>query len=89
MNAKVETSYSTRTKTPEFVDGVKYVQMVNEAFTTRSKPAPYTDEDVELFRNGLDPELFPNVNWMDMILKKGAPIYRATVDLSGGGTTAR
>ena len=89
VNAKVETSYSTRTKTPEFVDGVKYVQMVNEAFTTRSKPAPYTDEDVELFRNGLDPELFPNVNWMDMILKKGAPIYRATVDLSGGGTTAR
>ena len=89
VNAKVETSYSTRTKTPEFVDGVRYVQMVNEAFTTRSKPAPYTDEDVELFRNGLDPELFPNVNWMDMILKKGAPIYRATVDLSGGGTTAR
>ncbi|SHE41182.1 TonB-linked outer membrane protein, SusC/RagA family [Bacteroides faecichinchillae] len=89
VNAKVETSYSTRTKTPEFVDGVRYVQMVNEAFTTRSKPAPYTDSDVELFRSGLDPELFPNVDWMDMILKKGAPIYRATVDLSGGGTTAR
>ncbi|THG55509.1 TonB-dependent receptor [Bacteroides faecichinchillae] len=89
VNAKVETSYSTRTKTPEFVDGVRYVQMVNEAFTTRSKLAPYTDSDVELFRSGLDPELFPNVDWMDMILKKGAPIYRATVDLSGGGTTAR
>ena len=89
INAKVETSYNTRTKTPEFVDGVSYVNMVNEAFTTRSKPAPYTPEDVELFANGLDPELFPNVNWMDMILKKGAPTYRATIDLSGGGTTAR
>ena len=89
VNVKVETSYSTRTKTPEFVDGITYVNMVNEAFTTRSKPAPYSAEDVELFRNGLDPELFPNVDWMDLILKKGAPIYRATVDLSGGGTTAR
>ena len=89
VNVKVETSYSTRTKTPEFVDGVTYVNMVNEAFTTRSKPAPYSAEDVELFRNGLDPELFPNVDWMNLILKKGAPIYRATVDLSGGGTTAR
>ena len=89
VNVKVETSYSTRTKTPEFVDGVTYVNMVNEAFTTRSKPAPCSAEDVELFRNGLDPELFPNVDWMDLILKKGAPIYRATVDLSGGGTTAR
>lgn len=89
VNVKVETSYSTRTKTPEFVDGVTYVNMVNEAFTTRSKSAPYSAEDVELFRNGLDPELFPNVDWMNLILKKGAPIYRATVDLSGGGTTAR
>ena len=89
VNVKVETSYSTRTKTPEFVDGVTYVNLVNEAFTTRSKPAPYSAEDVELFRNGLDPELFPNVDWMNLILKKGAPIYRATVDLSGGGTTAR
>lgn len=89
VNAKIETSYSARTKTPKFVDGVRYVQMVNEAFTTRSKPAPYSDGDIELFANGLDPELFPNVDWMDLILKKGAPIYRATVDLSGGGTTAR
>lgn len=38
VNAKIETSYSARTKTPKFVDGVRYVQMVNEAFTTRSKP---------------------------------------------------
>lgn len=89
VNAKVETSYSTRTQTPEFVDGVRYVQMVNEAFTTRSKPAPYSNADIELFANGLDPELYPNIDWMGLILKKGAPIYRATVDLSGGGTTAR
>ena len=89
VNAKVETSYSTRTQTPEFVDGVRYVQMVNEAFTTRSKPTPYSDADIELFTNGLDPELYPNIDWMGLILKKGAPIYRATVDLSGGGTTAR
>ncbi|GCB33453.1 hypothetical protein KGMB02408_03980 [Bacteroides faecalis] len=89
IDAKVETSYSTRTMTPEFVDGVTYVNMVNEAFSTRSQPIPYTDEEVELFRNGLDPELYPNVDWMDMILKKGAPIYRATLNLSGGGTTAR
>ena len=89
IDAKVETSYSTRTMTPEFVDGVTYVNMVNEAFSTRSQPIPYTDEEVELFKNGLDPELYPNVDWMDMILKKGAPIYRATLNLSGGGTTAR
>lgn len=89
VNAKFEASYNTLTKIPEFVDGVTYVNMLNEAFTTRSRPAPYSAEEVELFGNGLDPELYPNIDWMDLILKKGAPTYRAAVDISGGGTTAR
>ncbi|MDD3036868.1 TonB-dependent receptor [Bacteroides sp.] len=89
VNAKVEASYSTRTQTPEFVDGLTYASMLNEALTTRNLPAAYSEDDLNLIENQLDPELFPNIDWMNMILKKGAPIYRATVDLSGGGTTAR
>lgn len=89
VNAKLETSYSTRTKTPEFVDGFSYANMLNESLTTRNKPIAYSPSDIELFANQLDPELFPSVDWMGTILKDGAPIYRATVDLSGGGTTAR
>lgn len=89
VNAKVETSYSTRTITPEFVDGPTYARMTNEALITRNQVPAYTDSDLELFENGLDQDLFPNVNWMDLILKDGAPTYRATVDLTGGGTVAR
>lgn len=89
VNAKAEFSYSTRTQTPEFVDGVTYARMYNEALTTRNQPAAFSEDDIYLIQTGLDPDLFPNVNWMDMILKKGAPTYRANVDLSGGGSTAR
>ncbi len=89
VNAKVETSYSTRTKTPKFVDGPTYARMVNEALITRSQSPAYSDSDLELFDNGLDQDLFPNVDWMDLILKDGAPTYRAAIDLTGGGTVAR
>lgn len=89
VNAKVEFSYNTRTQTPEFVDGATYARMYNEALTTRNQPAAFSDDDIYLIQNGLDPDIFPNVNWMDLILKKGAPTYRANVDLSGGGSTAR
>lgn len=89
INAKVETSYSMRTQTPEFVDGVTYARMMNEAFMTRNREAAYSEDDIKLITSGLDPDIFPNVDWMGMLLKKGAPTYRATVDINGGGSLAR
>ncbi|WP_455963707.1 SusC/RagA family TonB-linked outer membrane protein [Bacteroides bouchesdurhonensis] len=89
VNAKVETSYNTRTRTPEFVDGPTYAHMMNEALITRSQSPAYSESDLRLFENGLDQDLFPNVDWMDLILKDGAPTYRANIDLTGGGTVAR
>lgn len=89
INAKLETSYSTRTRTPEFVDGVTYARMMNEALITRNKEASYSEDDIRLIASGLDPDIFPNVDWMGMLLKKGAPTYRATIDINGGGTLAR
>ena len=89
VNGKVEMSYSTRTRLPKFVDGPTYARLMNEALTTRNEPAAFSEDDLYLFKSQLDPEVFPNVNWMDMLLKKGAPIYHATVDVNGGGSLAR
>lgn len=89
VRGKVETSYSTQTVLPKFVNGPTYARMMNEALTTRNEPAAFTDDDIYLFESQLDPEVFPDVNWMDMILKKGAPTYRANIDVNGGGNFAR
>ena len=89
INAKVETSYNTRTKTPSFVDGVTYAKLLNEANITRSKGTYFTPTEIELFGNGLDPDIYPNVNWKDLILKDGAMSYRANLNISGGGRAAR
>ena len=89
VNAKFESSYNTRTKTPEFVDGITYANLLNEAYITRSRGQYYSPAELELFRTGLDPDLYPNVDWKDLILKDGAMSYRANVNLSGGGNTVR
>ena len=89
INGKVEYSYSTRTKTPEFVDGSTYARMMNEALESRNMSPAYSDDDLYLLDNQLDPEIFPNVNWMDLLLKDGAPTFRANVDVNGGGANAR
>ncbi|MDR0511246.1 MAG: TonB-dependent receptor [Rikenellaceae bacterium] len=89
VSAKAEYTWTTRTMTPEFVDGMTYASMANEAKLARNQKAVYSDQELRMIREQLDPDLFPNVNWRDMLLKNGAPTYRASVNVRGGGSTAR
>ncbi len=89
IDVKVESTYNTRTITPEFINGTTYANMMNEALVTRNQEAAYDPEELEILRLGLDPDLYPNVDWADLILKDGAMGYRANLNISGGGSTAR
>lgn len=89
IEAKVETSYNTRTITPEFVDGMSYANLLNESRITRNQAAMYQPEELEILRLGLDPDLYPNVDWKDLLLRDGAMSYRANLNINGGGQTAR
>ncbi|WP_077152537.1 SusC/RagA family TonB-linked outer membrane protein [Bacteroides bouchesdurhonensis] len=89
VDVKLEGFYSTFTQKYDFVDGHTYASMANEAKTTRNQEPLYSHEELEMFRLGLDPDLFPNVDWMDVMMRDGAFSSRATVNMSGGGKTAR
>ena len=89
VHAKAEGFYSTFTQLPQFVDGFTYSSMANEAMITRNKEPLYQPEELEIFRLGLDPDLYPDVDWMDLMLRDGAFSGRTTLNLSGGGSTAR
>lgn len=89
IDAKVETTYNTRTITPDFVNGYNYASMINEARITRAQEPLYQPYELEILRLGLDPDLYPNVNWKDVLMKDGAMTYRGTVNMNGGGATAR
>lgn len=89
ISGKAQYSYSTRTMTPEFVDGSTYARMMNEALISRDMSPAYSDDDLYILDNQLDPEIFPNVDWMGLLLKDGAPSYRANIDINGGGDNSR
>ena len=89
VNAKAEYTLTTRTRTPKFVDGLTYASMANEARTTRNQKAVYTDQELMMIDEQLDPDIYPNVDWMDLLLKDFAPTYRASVSVRGGGSKAR
>ncbi|MDR3184106.1 MAG: TonB-dependent receptor [Prevotellaceae bacterium] len=89
INVKAEYGYGMRTRTPEFVDGYTYAGLVNEARLTRNQEPVYTPAELEIIKYNLDPDVYPNVDWMDVLLRDGTNIYRASVNLDGGGPTAR
>ena len=89
IDVKAEGFYSQLIGVPEFVDGYTYASMANEAKIARNQEPLFSAEELEIFRLGLDPDLFPNVDWMDTLLRKGSMSSRVTLNLSGGGKTAR
>jgi TonB-linked SusC/RagA family outer membrane protein len=89
VNAKVEYTYTTRTKTPKFVDGMTYAAMANEARATRNQKEIYSTQELIMIDEQLDPDIYPNVDWMGILLKDSAPTKRASVNVQGGGSKAR
>ncbi len=89
IDAKLETTYNTRTITPEFVDGYSYANMINEARITRAQEPLYQPYELDILRHNLDPDLYPNVDWKDVLMKDGAMTYHATLNMNGGGTITR
>ena len=89
INAKAEGFYNMVTKLPEFVDGYTYASMANEAKIARNQEPLFQNEELEIFRLGLDNDVYPNVDWMDTMLRKGAWSSRVSLNMTGGGKTAR
>jgi TonB-linked SusC/RagA family outer membrane protein len=75
-------------QTPDLVDAPTWMTLYNEALTTRGRPALYTDERIELHRNGSDPDLYPDVDWLHELFRKNGLTQRANVNISGGSERA-
>ena len=79
---------TTPTKITDFVDGATYMEMLNEASTTRGGGTLYSREVIEKTRTHADPYLYPNVDWMDEILRDYSHNRSANVNVSGGSDKA-
>lgn len=74
---------------PEYIDGWEFATLMNEACTVGGATLPWTDEQIEKFRDGSDPYLYPSIDWTDQVLKKDAFQTTNTLSVSGGNETVR
>lgn len=81
--------YQTPTQLPEFAGSYDYARLYNEARVNDGQQPLYTESQLNGYRDGTDPYLYPNVNWYDQILRKGSPIQDYSLSFNGGGETAK
>lgn len=91
INFKYESGVNSATSKPKFVDAPTYLELYNEA-QLASNPnyvTPYTPAIIEKYRSGADPYLYPNVDWLGLMLKPNSKTRRANLNISGGSVSAK
>ncbi len=80
---------------PRSLDACEYLSMYNEAvWNDRGNPdkdhfqPEVTDEVIEKYRSGADTDLYPSVDWTDL-LKKHTQSQRYTINFRGGSEKTR
>ncbi|WP_374166070.1 SusC/RagA family TonB-linked outer membrane protein [Arcticibacter sp. MXS-1] len=91
ISFKMESGTNRPTRLQEYVDGPTWLNLYNEAqlATNPSFVSPYTPEIIEKYRSGEDPYLYPNVNWLDLMMKDHASNQRANLNITGGSEMAK
>lgn len=88
VNVTLESSLQQPTKFPEFVDGATWMEIYNEAQQARTPGAipAYSDETIAYTRQGINPYVYPDVNWRDLLFDDHNFNQRANINIQGGGS---
>lgn len=89
ISLKVETGLTGFTERPEMLNGIQYMQLLNEARTNMGLLPNFSDELIQKTASGLDPYMYPNVNWIDEIYKDKSTLTNANLNINGGTETVR
>lgn len=85
INFRLEGAVTQLSKVPEMADGVTYMRNYNEAVTRPGSGSdPFSEDKIQGTLNGLNPYVYPNVNWYDELFKKNALSQRANFNIRGG-----
>lgn len=84
ISGRVEASLLQPTRMPKMANAKQFMDMYNFAFEDNKGGVFYTEEAKAKYLDGSDPDLYPNINWMDEIYKDVTSSYRVNVNVTGG-----
>ena len=84
VDVRFEHSFTQPIKIPDYIGSVKYLQLINEMYAEQGRAPFVSDATLLNYQNQTDPELYPDVNWWDVVSKDHADNTKANVSVNGG-----
>ncbi|WP_221198098.1 SusC/RagA family TonB-linked outer membrane protein [Chitinophaga barathri] len=92
---KVELGFDTwygiqrPTQYPKYLDSYGFASTLNAANKNAGLAPAYTDEQLQKYKDGSDPDHYPNSNWLRDVIDFNAPMTSQNLTFSGGSDKIR
>jgi len=77
--------WQSPTRIAKYLGSVDYTTLYNEALTNVGRSPMYTPAQIELYRNGSQPDLYPNTDWYKEVLRPSAPQADVNLNINAPG----
>lgn len=74
---------------PNYLGSYDYALLANEASENDGNPAIYSPAEIDGYKTGNNPYIYPNVDWYKLTLKPSYTFTRHNLNISGGNKTVR
>ena len=82
-------SLSSNTRMPEYLSGEEYVKWYNYADEINGRGHTFPDAVINKITKGDPDGIYGSTNWVDLMIKKTAPMQQHNLSLSGGNKDVR
>lgn len=85
INVSLENSFVHPVNRVKYADGATWMELYNEAKQTRGQGLVYSQEQIDNTRSGINPYVYPDVDWYNLMFKEMTTNQRANINIQGGG----
>ena len=89
INAKGEYGVLTPTRLPKMANAEQWMDYYNDISFDAARQIPFPEHLKQKYLDGSDPDLYPNVDWMDETYKDFTTSQRLNLNVTGGGNVLR
>jgi TonB-linked SusC/RagA family outer membrane protein len=89
FNFSYNYAFQSPTQIPEMLDAATFAEAYNEGdWYRQGRPDEYipfySENAIQKYRDGSDPVLYPNTDWVDVTMRSYAPQQRTNLQVTGG-----
>lgn len=89
VTLRSENAITSSLRIPDYIDGGEYAELWNEAYQNMGQPPHFSPEELQKYKDGSDPYLYPNVDWTDEIMRKHTWQSINNLSITGGTNIVR